>query len=448
MGGGRSPPAALVSRERCAPVRPARQPRWRRWERASPRGGQRPARTHLGRVRQRRAFELAGLDEAVQEHPQPCLDRGKVVLVAPVLGQQLRPRAAAAVTPRVVGEVGDPAGSVPEPQRVVQMEILQLVGADDVLGPLQPRLCRSVLRRHELRGDLGVEDRGQHPVGVGTQLPAVDHPPDQVGDEGLRDRGVRVVMRHLVPDAVGAPAQRQLGQVAGADHQRLVLVGQPEQVRRAFAGLHILVGHVVDRGAVGRGVAEVAQHLRGGRPDVDLVGRHPQRGHEPMRVGQGGGAGREPGQRVGEHVRAGQAEAVHRPDGDEQRLGGVQTAGHADHRPVQAGGLQPGGQALHLDVVHLRAACRQAGRVGGHVREAGDVPSQTYRFGPARPRSNRTRRMLRIRSAWSWPASVKLVIRIRSAAKRARSTSAVTSCSSGANRSLSASTSPFSQTSP
>ena len=39
MGGRPLPPAALVSRERCAPVRPARQPRWRRWERASPRAG-------------------------------------------------------------------------------------------------------------------------------------------------------------------------------------------------------------------------------------------------------------------------------------------------------------------------------------------------------------------------------------------------------------------------
>jgi hypothetical protein len=34
---------------------------------------------------------------------------------------------------------------------------------------------------------------------------------------------------HLVADAVRAPAQRQLGQVAGAQHDAAVLVGEPEQ---------------------------------------------------------------------------------------------------------------------------------------------------------------------------------------------------------------------------
>ena len=72
-------------------------------------------------------------------------------------------------------------------------------------------------------------------------------------------------MRHLVADAVGRPAERELGQVAGAEHQAVVEIGQAEQVRRALAGLDVLERDVVDRLAVGGGVAEVAQHLRGRR---------------------------------------------------------------------------------------------------------------------------------------------------------------------------------------
>jgi fructose/tagatose bisphosphate aldolase len=35
---------------------------------------------------------------------------------------------------------------------------------------------------------------------------------------------------HLVADAVGAPAERELGQVAGAEHDAAALVGEAEQV--------------------------------------------------------------------------------------------------------------------------------------------------------------------------------------------------------------------------
>src|SRR5205085_12525080 len=59
----------------------------------------------------------------------------------------------------------------------------------------------------------------------------VRHPPDQVLDEGLRHAGVDVVVRHLVADAVGAPAQRELGQVARADDDAAAVVREAEEVR-------------------------------------------------------------------------------------------------------------------------------------------------------------------------------------------------------------------------
>ena len=79
-------------------------------------------------------------------------------------------------------------------------------------------------------------------------------------DQRLRHAGIDVVVRHLVADAVGAPAQRQLRQIAGADHDAVVVVGQAEQIVGAQPGLHVLERQVVDRLALRERVADVAQH--------------------------------------------------------------------------------------------------------------------------------------------------------------------------------------------
>ena len=65
-------------------------------------------------------------------------------------------------------------------------------------------------------------------------------------------------MRHVIADAIGAPAERQLGKVAGADHQAAILVGEPEQIVRAQPGLDVLEGDVVDRLAARKRMAEIA----------------------------------------------------------------------------------------------------------------------------------------------------------------------------------------------
>ena len=58
-------------------------------------------------------------------------------------------------------------------------------------------------------------------------------------------------MAHLVADAVGRPAQRDLAKVAGADDEAAALVGEAEQIVGAKARLHVLEGDVVDRLALG-----------------------------------------------------------------------------------------------------------------------------------------------------------------------------------------------------
>ena len=99
-------------------------------------------------------------------------------------------------------------------------------------------------------------------------------------DQRLRHAGIDVVVRHLVADAIGAPAQRQFRQIAGADDDAVVVVGQPEQVVGAQAGLHVLEGDVVDRFAVGVGMADVGQHLLRRGADVEFRRGRAQRLHQ------------------------------------------------------------------------------------------------------------------------------------------------------------------------
>ena len=168
-------------------------------------------------------------------------------------------------------------------------------------------------------------------VGLGAELAGCDDPPNEVLDQRLGHAGVDVVVAHLVTDAVGAPAERELGEVPGAEHDRVVVVCQPEQVVGAQPGLHVLERDVVHRFAAGEGMAEIAQHLPGGRPDVQLLLRHAERGHEGDGVGLGGLARGEAGQGVAEDAVARAAEQVHRLGGDDQGVGGVEPARDADH---------------------------------------------------------------------------------------------------------------------
>src|SRR5919202_1625540 len=93
---------------------------------------QRATRADLRRIRDRAALELAELEEAIQEGTQMALDLGDGVLAA-VPGRHGRPDALLASVPRAVLEKRDPRGRVAEAQRVVQVEVLQLIRADNRL---------------------------------------------------------------------------------------------------------------------------------------------------------------------------------------------------------------------------------------------------------------------------------------------------------------------------
>ena len=108
------------------------------------------------------------------------------------------------VTPGVVGQKDDPAGTHPVAQQVVEGEVLQLVGADLRLGGLDLLPGAS---RDELGGDFRPQNGLQDDIGGFVELARRNAPPDEMLDEGLRHAGVDPVVAHLVADAEGAPPQ-------------------------------------------------------------------------------------------------------------------------------------------------------------------------------------------------------------------------------------------------
>ena len=284
--------------------------------------------------------------------------------------------AACRIAPGVLGQERDLRGAEPVAQHVEEREVLQRVRPDRRLAALHGLVVAVVSTGHELGGDLGVEHVGEHVTHLGRELPRRHHPPDQVLDQRLRHARVDVVVRHLVADAVGAPAQRQLREVTGAQHDPAALVGRPEEVVGAQPGLHVLERHVVHRLACRERMPQLAQHEPRGLGDVELGERHAERLGQADRVALRAVARREARQREREDVRARPLLPVHRLGRHDQRVGRVKAARNADHDLGVRERPQPLLKACDLDVVGLEAVLGKARRVGGHEREALDRPAQ------------------------------------------------------------------------
>src|SRR2546421_10213605 len=96
------------------------------------------------------------------------------------------PGAAGAIAPGVMREECDLAGKVAEARDVVEVKILKLVWPDRLLALLR---C-SVLCRHQLRGNLAVDDLLKDLLAFGRQFASLNLPADEVLDERLGDRGI------------------------------------------------------------------------------------------------------------------------------------------------------------------------------------------------------------------------------------------------------------------
>ena len=104
-------------------------------------------------------------------------------------------------------------------------------------------------------------------------------------DQRFRHAGIDGVMRHLIADAVSAPAEREFGKIAGADHEGIVLVGEAEQIVGPQPRLHILERDVIDRLALAERMAEIGQHLPRGGADIEFVRVGAEAGHQAPGIG-------------------------------------------------------------------------------------------------------------------------------------------------------------------
>jgi len=122
---------------------------------------------------------------------------------------------------------------------------------------------------------------------------------------------------------------------------------------------------------------DIAQHLLGGRTDIQGLEGAAQGGGQLRRIVAGVIGGGEAGHGECENVRSRTPEFVHRAGRHQQRVGRIQTPGHADDDLRLADRAQPLLQPVHLDAVCLVAVLGQPAGIVGDEREAVDLATQT-----------------------------------------------------------------------
>ncbi len=219
---------------------------------------------------------------------------------------------------------------------------MQLVGAHQILG-----LLRDValgIRRQQLGAHGGRHDVEQDFADALVLLLRGD-PLDHLAYERLRNRGVDAVHRHLVA-VVGGPAECQLAQVARADDDAVLLVGDVHQNLRAFARLRIFVGRRVIRGID----ADIAEMLFARLADRDFAHGDPQPPHQFEGVAVGAVRRAEARHRDAENPRAVEPQLVEGPRHGQQRQRRVETPRNPHDGARAPRVLQALGQTVGLDL--------------------------------------------------------------------------------------------------
>ena len=185
-------------------------------------------------------------------------------------------------------------------------------------------------------------------------------------DQRFGHGGAHVVHAHLVA-VVGAPAQRQLAQIACAQREAADLVGDVHDDLRAFARLRIFVGDVVHFGIL----PDILEVLLDSLDDGDGSGRAADQRHQPERVLQRAAARAHAGHGDADQPLHRIARAAERIGGGEQGERRIEAAAHAEHgapgvHPLHAG--QQGGGLNQQDFLRARVPLR-TGRHEGQGRD-------------------------------------------------------------------------------
>ena len=211
---------------------------------------------------------------------------------------------------------------------------MQLVRTHQVLGFLADLPLDG---GQQLRGHRGIQNILQHIVELLVLFRVVPGKiPYQVAHQRLGDRAVDAVHAHVVT-VVGAPAQSQLGKVAGADDQAAGLVGDIHKHLSPFPGLAVLKGN----GVVLHVVADILEVAADGSGDIHGFEGSAHTLRQDDRVVLRAVRGAEAGHGDGHDVRHGPVQHLHGKSRDQHRQSGVQATGEAHHRGLGPGVLQP-----------------------------------------------------------------------------------------------------------
>lgn len=260
----------------------------------------------------------------------------------------------------MLGEVEHFAGRSACTQHVIQEEVMHNVRAQNILGQLDNLSgCR---RRQQLRADSGL-DNAVEILAHRLVCFVVCIPGDNILDQRLRNARIHAVHRHMVA-VIGTPAQRQLGQVARADDNPAVLVGEVHQNLGTLAGLYVLVCQVMHLGVV----ADVREMLEAGRLDVNDLHRGAECLDQAYRVVVRAAGRAEARHCDRQHITGRTPEQLHSPHGNQQRKRRVEAAGDADHSLLGADVADALHQTGGLDRENLLAAFVPLERIARHER--------------------------------------------------------------------------------
>ena len=189
--------------------------------------------------------------------------------------------------------------------------------------------------------------------------------------QSLWDACVDPIHGHVIP-VVGGPAQGQLGQVAGADDQPAVLIGDVHEHLGPLPGLAVLEGHRV----VLHGLADVLEVDLYRAADVDALQGGPQALGQLHGVIPGTVGGSEAGHGHRDDIAGRAVQQLHSHCGDQNGQGGVQPAGQAHHRRPGPGMLQTLFQAQGRNFQNFIAPLRPVLRISGDEGGGRDRPGE------------------------------------------------------------------------
>ena len=210
-----------------------------------------------------------------------------------------------------------------EAQHIVKIKIMQLIRSDQRLRLL--RDLAVLLRREKLRAYGRVENVQQHRTQRAAlcDIRLIAH---DVPHQCLRDTRVDAVHTHMVA-VIGRPAQRQLAQIARADHQTAGPVCKVHQLQRPHPRLSVLIRHILYIFAL-PDVREVAADgvcdLNFPEADAELVA-------EDLRVRARAVCRAEARHGDCQNVGHRAAQPLHRAHRHQQRQAAVEPSGNADH---------------------------------------------------------------------------------------------------------------------